>query len=161
MRSMSQRGPPPTWTPSRSVILRRLEHARGRIRDKPYGMSLSAAPQHSPMRLTLAWGVHLFTASGAVFGTLAILAVLADDFDRAALLMLLTLFIDAVDGTLARAVGVTEVLPSVNGPKGSGTLCPVWERRSPVRQNLTHNAVCLRAQAIADTARYRAELDAV
>ncbi len=28
------------------------------------------------MRLALAWGVHLLTASGAVFGTLAILAVL-------------------------------------------------------------------------------------
>ena len=42
-------------------------------------MSVSASPQHSPMRLTLAWGVHLFTASGAVFGTLAILAILAGD----------------------------------------------------------------------------------
>jgi phosphatidylcholine synthase len=78
-------------------------------------MSLTEAPQHSPIRLTLAWGVHLFTASGAVFGTLAILAILAGDFARAGLLMLLTLFIDAVDGTLARAVRVGEVLPDVNG----------------------------------------------
>lgn len=84
-------------------------------------MSLSAAPEssprspRSPVRVALAWGVHLFTASGAVFGTLAILAVVAGEFDRAALLMLLTLFIDAVDGTLARAVGVTEVLPDING----------------------------------------------
>ena len=77
-------------------------------------MSLSA-PQQSPVRLTLAWGVHLFTASGAVFGTLAILAILAGNFDHAALLMLLTLFIDAVDGTLARAVGVAEILPDING----------------------------------------------
>ena len=69
------------------------------------------------MRLAQAWGVHLFTASGAVFGTLAILAVLAGDFDRAGLLMLLTLFIDAVDGTLARAVGVGEVLPGCRRPR--------------------------------------------
>ncbi len=81
-------------------------------------MSLSAPPgasPRSPLRLALAWGVHAFTASGAVFGTLAILSIVIGDFSRAALLMLLTLFIDAVDGTLARAVGVTEVLPDVNG----------------------------------------------
>lgn len=78
-------------------------------------MSLTEAPQHSPIRLTLAWGVHLFTASGAVFGMLAILAIMAGDLARAGLFMLLALFIDAVDGTLARAVGVSEVLPAVNG----------------------------------------------
>jgi phosphatidylcholine synthase len=78
-------------------------------------MSLTEAPQHSPIRLTLAWGVHLFTASGAVFGMVALLAILAGDFSRAGLLLLLALFIDAVDGTLARAVGVGEVLPDVNG----------------------------------------------
>ena len=77
-------------------------------------MSLSA-PQRSPIRLTLAWGVHLFTASGAVFGTVAILAILAGNFHQAALLMMLALFIDSVDGALARAVGVSEILPDING----------------------------------------------
>jgi phosphatidylcholine synthase len=65
--------------------------------------------------LILAWGVHLFTASGAVFGTVAILAILAGNLDQAALLMMLALFIDSVDGALARAVGVSDILPDING----------------------------------------------
>ena len=66
-------------------------------------------------RLVLAWSVHLFTASGAVVGTLALLSIRAGELNHAALLMLFALFIDAVDGSLARAVGVREVLPGVDG----------------------------------------------
>jgi phosphatidylcholine synthase len=75
----------------------------------------SKDPSHSPLRRLLAWGVHLFTASGAVFGTLAILAVGRGEFRGAALLMLVALAIDSVDGMAARAVRVTEVLPSIDG----------------------------------------------
>jgi len=67
------------------------------------------------MRQTLAWGVHAFTASGAVIGALALLAIAAGDLWRAALLMLLALAIDSVDGTLARAVRVRDVLPTFDG----------------------------------------------
>ncbi len=67
------------------------------------------------MRQTLAWGVHAFTASGAVIGAVALLAIAAGDLGRAALLMLLALAIDSVDGTLARAVGVRDVLPRFDG----------------------------------------------
>ena len=76
------------------------------------------APTDSPStitRLGLAWGVHLFTASGAVVGALALLSVLNGALNHAALLMLVALFIDAVDGSLARAVGVREILPNVDG----------------------------------------------
>ena len=66
-------------------------------------------------RVLLAWAVHLITASGAVLGVLALLAVAQGDFPRAALLMLAALAIDSVDGTLARAFGVAEVLPEVDG----------------------------------------------
>jgi phosphatidylcholine synthase len=66
-------------------------------------------------RLVLAWLVHLLTASGAVFGTFALLLIFDGNFRGAALLMLLTLTIDAVDGTLARAVGVSRVLPKIDG----------------------------------------------
>ena len=66
-------------------------------------------------RLVLAWGVHLFTASGAVVGALALLSIGSGKLDNAALLMLFALFIDAVDGSLARAVGVNDVLPGVDG----------------------------------------------
>ena len=85
----------------------------------PGAMSETARPQGRAGsrigRLILAWLVHGFTASGAVVGALAILSVWSGAFDHAALLMLLALFIDSVDGTLARRVGVSEVLPTVDG----------------------------------------------
>ncbi len=67
-----------------------------------------------PQKLA-AWGVHLFTASGAVIAVLALAAIARDDFKSAAIWMLLALVIDAVDGTLARAVRVKEVLPGFDG----------------------------------------------
>jgi phosphatidylcholine synthase len=68
-----------------------------------------------PGRKAAAWGVHAFTASGAVVGALALLAIATGNPARAALLMLVGLFIDSVDGTLARKVGVSRVLPQVDG----------------------------------------------
>jgi phosphatidylcholine synthase len=73
------------------------------------------APHIVPQRKILAWGVHLFTASGAVFGSLALIAIIRGDLAFAGLMMLLTLFIDSVDGSMARAVGVSEVLPNIDG----------------------------------------------
>lgn len=72
-------------------------------------------PATTPLRLALAWGVHLFTATGAVVGALALLCIWQGQQGHAALLMIVALFIDAIDGTLARAVGVEEVLPGVDG----------------------------------------------
>ncbi|UCE86050.1 MAG: hypothetical protein JSU66_17285 [Deltaproteobacteria bacterium] len=69
----------------------------------------------SPARVTLAWGVHLLTASGALFGALALLAIASDDLPRAALFMLVALAIDSIDGSLARAARVREVLPGFDG----------------------------------------------
>ncbi len=66
-------------------------------------------------RLLLSWGVHLFTASGAVVGAVALLAIGAGDARLAALLMLTALVIDSVDGALARVVGVGSALPGVDG----------------------------------------------
>ena len=51
----------------------------------------------------IAWLVHLFTATGAVFGTFALFAIASGRLDVACLLMLASLVIDSVDGTLARA----------------------------------------------------------
>jgi phosphatidylcholine synthase len=69
----------------------------------------------TPTRLVLAWGVHLFTAAGAVVGALSLLSIWAGNLGDAALLMIVALAIDSVDGTLARAVGVAEVLPNIDG----------------------------------------------
>jgi phosphatidylcholine synthase len=66
-------------------------------------------------RLWLAWGVHLFTASGALVGALTLLAVHRGDLQDAALLMLLAMAIDSLDGGMARAVGVARLIPSFDG----------------------------------------------
>lgn len=78
-------------------------------------MAHPAIPKPSPGRRVLAWGAHVFTASGAVVGAAALLAIGAGDFSRAALLMLLALAIDSVDGAMARAARVSEVLPGIDG----------------------------------------------
>jgi phosphatidylcholine synthase len=67
------------------------------------------------VRVVLAWGVHLFTAFGAVAGALALLAVAAREWNAAILWMLVALFIDAVDGMLARRVGVSRLTPRFDG----------------------------------------------
>jgi phosphatidylcholine synthase len=69
----------------------------------------------SSPRVALAWGVHLFTASGAVLGVLAVLEATRGDLRGAALWMLAAMAIDSVDGTLARAVDVKRVLPGFDG----------------------------------------------
>lgn len=67
------------------------------------------------MAKILAWGVHVFTASGLLSAFMAILAIDAGDFREAMLWLFLCLIIDGVDGSLARLFRVREVLPNVNG----------------------------------------------
>jgi len=69
----------------------------------------------SNKRKMLAWSAHLFTASGAVWGLLAILAIASDQWTWAFVWMASALFVDAFDGLLARRVQVKEVLPNFDG----------------------------------------------
>jgi phosphatidylcholine synthase len=69
----------------------------------------------SPRQVVLAWGVHLFTASGGVFGGLALVSIVQGQLGLAAIMMLVTLVIDSVDGSMARAAHVSQVLPNVDG----------------------------------------------
>jgi len=62
-----------------------------------------------------AWGVHLFTASGAAFGFLALLAIEASRWEAAFAWMAVTLIIDGLDGALARLVNIRETLPRFAG----------------------------------------------
>lgn len=62
-----------------------------------------------------AGAVHLFTASGTFFGVLTLFKIYQHDYVAALWLMALTVFIDAVDGGLARLVKVKKVLPKVDG----------------------------------------------
>ncbi len=66
-------------------------------------------------RQGLAWGVHAFTASGAVLGAMALLATSDGQWPRAVLFMLAALAIDAVDGFLARSADVKRWAPRLDG----------------------------------------------
>lgn len=61
------------------------------------------------------WSVHLFTASGAVLGFFALISIATGNLGNATLLMLASLFIDGIDGTLARAAKVSEHVPEIDG----------------------------------------------
>lgn len=74
-----------------------------------------ASREDGALRRGLAVGVHLFTASGAVFGVLALLAIMRGDLARAAIYMLIALAIDAIDGALARRVDVSRHAPQIDG----------------------------------------------
>lgn len=67
------------------------------------------------MKRALAWTVHLYTASSAVFGLWGLFALFAGEIRIAIFLILLTLAIDSTDGALARWVGVREQLPWFDG----------------------------------------------
>lgn len=69
----------------------------------------------STQRKLLAWGVHIFTASGLIVGLLALVAIVERDWRRVLLLLFIAVLIDTVDGRLARAFRVKEVLPDVDG----------------------------------------------
>ncbi|MEM9493539.1 MAG: CDP-alcohol phosphatidyltransferase family protein, partial [Myxococcota bacterium] len=62
-----------------------------------------------------AWAVHAFTASGAVLGFLALIAIIEGDLRAVFLWLGLALFVDGIDGTLARRARVREVTPEVDG----------------------------------------------
>ncbi len=66
----------------------------------------------------MAWGVHLYTAMGAVAAAGMLVLLVnggAAAFRGAFLLMLVATLIDATDGTLARRVKIKEVLPNFDG----------------------------------------------
>ena len=64
---------------------------------------------------SLAWSVHLFTATGAVWGFLTLLAIWDGDFKLAIVYILVAMFVDGFDGTLARLFHVKEYAQGVDG----------------------------------------------
>jgi len=62
-----------------------------------------------------AWAVHAFTGSGIVLGFLAMISILHGDRTGVFLWLGLALFVDGIDGTLARRVRVREVTPQFDG----------------------------------------------
>ena len=65
--------------------------------------------------LVMAWGVHLFTATGALWGLLAIMATVQHQWQAAFFWMGLAALVDSLDGTLARRFKVKGLLPGFDG----------------------------------------------
>jgi phosphatidylcholine synthase len=63
----------------------------------------------------IAWSVHAFTTFGIVAGFLALVAVLKNDAFTAFIWLGVALFVDGVDGSLARKARVTEYTPNFDG----------------------------------------------
>lgn len=77
---------------------------------------INAGPkQFTFFQKTMAWCVHLLTASGLVAGFMAILAINDLAWRGAMLWLVVALVIDGIDGTFARIFRVQEVLPDMNG----------------------------------------------
>lgn len=64
---------------------------------------------------TTAWLVHAYTMSGAVLGMAALIAVANGDPRLAFFFLVVSMFIDATDGLMARAIRISEVLPRFSG----------------------------------------------
>jgi phosphatidylcholine synthase len=62
-----------------------------------------------------AWGVHLFTAAGAVAGLFALDRIASAEFRGAFIWMAVAIIIDSADGTLARLVNVHDRIPILDG----------------------------------------------
>jgi phosphatidylcholine synthase len=71
---------------------------------------------HLPLnRKIYAYGVHLFTATGAVWGLLALMAVFRHEWRLAILWMVLAMFVDGFDGMLARRADVKTYANNIDG----------------------------------------------
>ena len=67
------------------------------------------------LRTTLAWSVHLFTGTGAVWGFLTLLAIWDSNFKLAIIYMIVAMFVDGFDGMLARWFHVKEYAREIDG----------------------------------------------
>jgi phosphatidylcholine synthase len=85
---------------------------------KARAMQASAMAESNGSRLFLlvcAWGVHLYTALGAVFGVLAIHYAAIGDYRASFIAMAVTVVIDSSDGSLARFFNVKTRVPGFDG----------------------------------------------
>ena len=68
-----------------------------------------------PMKKILAWSVHLFTATGAIWGFLSLLAIFDENWRAAIIWIIIAMFVDGFDGMLARWFHVKEYARGVDG----------------------------------------------
>lgn len=65
--------------------------------------------------LLFAWSTHMFTATGVLWGFLAIMAIFNEDWIAFFVWMAVSVFVDAFDGLLARRARVKEFVPGFDG----------------------------------------------
>jgi phosphatidylcholine synthase len=68
-----------------------------------------------PIKKILAWSVHFFTATGAIWGFLSLLAIFEENWRAAIIWMIIAMFVDGFDGMLARWFHVKEYAKGVDG----------------------------------------------
>ena len=66
-------------------------------------------------KVLLSYCVHLFTVSGVVFSFLALICALDQNIPAVFFFLAIALFVDGIDGTLARLVDVKKNTPNING----------------------------------------------
>jgi phosphatidylcholine synthase len=76
---------------------------------------MPAPETRPPLANAAAFGVHIFTASGAALALFALLAAIDHDWTRMFWFLGAALFVDGIDGTLARQLDVAERLPRWSG----------------------------------------------
>lgn len=67
------------------------------------------------IRKALAWSVHLFTGTGAIWGFLTLIAIFEENWRMVIIWMIVAMFVDGFDGMLARWFHVKEYAPEVDG----------------------------------------------
>ncbi|MDD2920954.1 MAG: CDP-alcohol phosphatidyltransferase family protein [Anaerolineales bacterium] len=68
-----------------------------------------------PLRVIAAYGVHLFTATGAIWGFLAMLAIFERQWKMMIIWMVVAMLVDGFDGMLARWADVKTYAKGIDG----------------------------------------------
>jgi len=67
------------------------------------------------IRQVFAYGVHIFTATGAIWGLLAIMAIFQHEWRLAIMWMIVAILVDGFDGMLARLADVKAYAKGIDG----------------------------------------------
>ena len=78
---------------------------------------MSSDPHYPAWRVLFALGVHIYTSLGIVVALFTAIAIVQQDYRLAFFAMIVSVLIDATDGTLARVADVRRYTPWVDGRK--------------------------------------------
>ena len=93
----------------------RISALKKHSKETPYGALKINHKYNFMYKKIPAWTVHLLTASGVLIALLTLFEIHNQHYINALWLMCAAIFIDAIDGTLARLVNIKEVIPNIDG----------------------------------------------